>query len=93
MSDAHSADCRHVVLTAEQKRILDFLAPADGEGLTLAHDIAYDLDIPPRAMGAKLCALEQRGLVRRRIVTRAKTPRQSHLYGWEITVEGWDASL
>jgi len=76
--------------TDEQRHILDFMAPAYGEGLTLAHDIATGMDIAPRAMGQKLRALERRGLVRRRIARKRSSMRSDHLYGWELTDAGWD---
>lgn len=72
-------------LTEEHKRILDFLAPAYGEGLTLAHDIASDLDIAPRAMGAKLRGLERLGLVERKVARERPSMRSDHLYGWQLT--------
>jgi DNA-binding MarR family transcriptional regulator len=80
-------------LTVEQWKILDFMAPAAGEGLTLAHDIASDLGIAPRAMGAKLRALESRGLVHRAIARKRASMRCDHLYGWELTERGLDEVL
>lgn len=71
-------------LTNEQRAILEFLAPAHGEGLTLAHDIAGDIGCSPRGIGSRLRALENRGLVESRTAV-------DNLCGWEITVEGWDA--
>lgn len=78
-------------LNEEQHAILEFMAPAHGEGLTLAHDIAASVGITPRAMGAKLGGLERKGLVRRRVFRKRSSMRTDHLYGWEITDAGWDA--
>lgn len=77
-----------VNLTHEQRRILEFMTPAYGEGLTLAHDIAVECGFAPRAAGAKLRALERRGLVVRRVARKRASMMSDHLYGWEITDEG-----
>ena len=69
----------------EQVLILNFLAPRD-EGLTLAFDVAAELEIPPRGVGAKLAALERRGLVRRQRIRHKEVRRR--MYGWEITDRG-----
>jgi DNA-binding IscR family transcriptional regulator len=70
-------------LTELQRRILYFLAPAEGEGLVLAHDIAVELGVSPRGMGQRLEGLRRRGYLRRHLVKEAR------LHGWEITDLGW----
>lgn len=71
-----------------ERRIIDFIALADGEGLTLAHDIAAELDLAPRGMGFRLRALERKGLIERKIARRRPSLNSDHLYGWRLTPKG-----
>lgn len=70
-----------------ERAILEFLALADGEGLTLAHDIASEVGVTPRSMGARLYALETCGFVKRGLVRKpGRYGRRFH--GWVITEAG-----
>ena len=77
-------------LRPEQKAILDFIALADGEGSTLAHDIAMEIDVPPRSMGFRLRRLEELGLVQRVVVRERPSWRSDQLHGWVLTDAGRD---
>jgi Mn-dependent DtxR family transcriptional regulator len=80
-----------MTLSDSQRRILEFIALADGEGCVLAHDIAAELDVSPRSMGGRLMALEQRDLVRRIVVKKRASFRSDQLHGWQLTRWGLEA--
>jgi len=74
-------------LTHAERHALAFIALAEGEGLTLAFDVAVEVGWAPRAAGMKLASLERRGYVQRHRVRM-----HQRLYGWEITDLGLGAA-
>jgi hypothetical protein len=71
-----------------ERAILEFLSLSDGEGCTLAHDIAVEVGVKPRSMGGRLRELERCAFIKRVLVRRARSAWSDKLYGWVITDAG-----
>lgn len=78
-------------LSDNQRAILEFIALADGEGSTLAHDIAVEIGVPPRSMGFRLRRLEQMRLIDRIVYRKRASRRSDRLHGWVLTDRGREA--
>lgn len=78
-------------LKPDEVAILEFIALADGEGPTLAYNIAEHLEVSPRGMGARLNRLAQLQLVDRVVCRQSSTFRSDQLYGWVLLAAGREA--
>lgn len=74
-------------LTEPQKRALGLLDLPDG-CVRFAIYIAEVMSWNPRATGAKLAALERRGLLERKVVHRGGGKYCVPVHGWRVTDRG-----